>query len=278
MPWRRRRTRAGATQEAVRRHSPAAVADLNDEIDRLFELPPEEFTAERNELSKRLKGEGDSSSADAVKRLGKPTVAAWTINQLARRDPDAIRELLAAGDGLREAQQRALQGGDGGGDSLRQAQEHERSALRVLTQEAHRILENAGRPASRSVLDQISSTLRAAAVSDDGRALLESGRLSGDVEFSGFDALAGMEASGRRAPTRRKAQPRDELAERRREREERERRRRELRERARKLKAEADEAEREADRAERAAGKARAAAEASRRKAEEAEQALDELD
>jgi hypothetical protein len=255
------------------------VAGLDQEIDRLFELAPEEFTAARNELARRLKGEGDASAADAVKRLGKPTVAAWTINQLARREPDAIRALLAAGAGLREAQQRALQGGDDGGDSLRQAQEQERRSLRTLTQEAHRILEDAGRPASRSVLDQIASTLRAAAVSDQGGALLEAGRLSGDVEFSGFDALAGMKVGGRRrAPARRKAPPRDELAERRREREDRERRRRELRERARQLKAEANEAERDADRAERAAAKARAFAEESRRKAEEAERALEELD
>jgi hypothetical protein len=253
------------------------VADLDQEIDRLFELAPEEFTAARNELARRLKGEGDASASDAVKRLGKPTVAAWTINQLARREPDAVRALLAAGAGLREAQQRVLAGGDGGAETLRQAQEEERRALRALTQEAHRILEGAGRPTSRGVLDQVSSTLRAAAVSDEGGALLEAGRLSGDLEFSGFDALAGMKVGGRGAPARPKAQPRDELAERRREREERERRRRDLRERARKLNAEANDAEREAERAERAAAKARAAAEESRQKADEAERALEDL-
>jgi hypothetical protein len=254
------------------------VADYDQEIDRLFELPPEEFTAARNELAKRLKSEGEASASEEVKRLGKPTVAAWTINQLARRASGGIGDLRKAGTSLREAQERALQGGEDGGDALREAQAEERRALQALTQQAHRILEEAGRPASRSVLDQISSTLRAAAVSDEGGAELEAGRLSGDLEFSGFDALSGMKVSGRRAPARRKAPPRDELAERRREREERERRRRELRERARKFNSEATEAEREAERAERAAAKARAAAEESRSRADSAARELEELD
>jgi hypothetical protein len=255
------------------------VADLDQEIDRLFELSPEEFTAARNELSRRLKSEGDSSAAQEVKQLGKPTVAAWTVNQLARREHDAIRDLLAAGTTLREAQERALQDSAGAGDALRQAQEGERRALRALIQRAQRILESAGRPASRSVLDQISSTLRAAAVSEVGQAALEAGRLSGEVKSSGFDALAGIEVAERsRAPRRRAAPARDELAERRREKKERELRRRELRERARKLEQEATEAEREAERADRAAAAARAAAEQSRCRAEDAARELDELD
>jgi hypothetical protein len=254
------------------------VADFDQEIDRLFELPPEEFTAARNELARHLKSEGDTAASAAVKQLGKPTVAAWTINQLARQEKDAIHDLLNAGTTLREAQERALKAD--AGDALRQAQEEERRALRTLTQHAHQILEQAGRPATRSVLDQISSTLRAAAVSEEGRAALPAGRLSGEVKPSGFDALAGIEVAGRtRVPKRRAAAPpRDELAERRREKQEREQRRRELRERARKLDAEAREAEREAERAERAATKARAAAEERRRKADDAARKLDELE
>ena len=254
------------------------MADLDQEIDRLFELAPEEFTAARNELARRLKAEGDAPTAAGVKQLGKPTVAAWTVNQLARHDPEAIRGLLAAGATLREAQELALKGD--AGDALRPAQEEERRALRALTQRAHEVLAAAGRPASRSVLDQISSTLRAAAVSEGGRAALEAGRLTGEVKPTGFDALAGIEVGerARTTPKRRAAPARDELAERRREKEEREQRRRELRERARKLDAEAREAEREAERAERAAGKARAAADESRRRADGAAKQLEEFE
>ena len=255
------------------------MADFDQEIERLFELPPEEFTAARNELAKRLKTEGEPSASEQVKQLGKPTVAAWTINQLARQDKDSIRALVAAGAKLRQAQEQALKGD--AGDGLRQAQEEERRALRTLTQRAHEILEAVGRPASRAVLDQISSSLRVAALTEDGAAALEAGRLSGEVKASGFDALVGMEV-GERAPApkgrRRAAPPRDELAERRREKREREQRRRELRERARKLDAQAREAEREAERAERAAAAARTAAEKSRGRADDAARKLGELD
>jgi hypothetical protein len=253
------------------------VATLDQEIDRLFELPPEEFTAARNELARRLKDEGDAAAAAGVKQLGKPTVAAWTVNQLARREREALGKLLAAGSRLRQAQEQALQSPAEAGNALRQAQQGERDALRGVTHAAQQILEDAGRPASRSVLDQISSTLRAAAVSEEGRGALEAGRFSGDLKPSGFEALAGLELGGR-SSRRRAAPARDELAERRREKQEREQRRRELRERARKLEVEATKAEQEADRAESAATKARAAAEQSRRRADEAARKLEELD
>jgi len=252
------------------------VAKLDQEVDRLFELPLEDFTAARNELARRLKGEGDAPAAEEVKRLPKPSVAAWTINQLSRQRKDAVGALVAAAAKLRKAQERALQSEGDAGNALRQAQEDERRAIRGLTHQAQQLLEAAGRPVSSSVLDRISSTLRAAAVSDEGRAALEAGRLSGDVKPSGFDALAGLELGP--APSRGVAPARDELAERRREKREREQKRRELKERARKLAAEARAAEQEAERAEREAVAARNAAEKKRQAADKAEQELDDLD
>ena len=58
-----------------------------DEIDQLFALPLDEFTAARNELARRLKQDGDAEAAEGVRGLAKPTVAAWAVNQLARREP-----------------------------------------------------------------------------------------------------------------------------------------------------------------------------------------------
>lgn len=252
------------------------MATLDQEVDRLFELPLEEFTAARNDLARRLKSEGDAAAAEEVKRLTKPSVAAWTINQLSRERTDAVGALLAAGAKLREAQERALQSTGDAGNALRQAQEDERQAIRALTHQAQQILEDAERPVSSTLLDRISSTLRAAAVSDAGRAALEAGRLSGDVKPSGFDALAGLELA--KAPRRGVPPARDELAERRREKKEREQKRRELRDRARTLATEAAEAEQEADRAAREAVAARNAAEKKRLAADRAEQELEELE
>src|SRR3954464_1090468 len=207
------------------------------EVDRLFELPPEEFTAARNALTRRLKDEGNASAAADVKQLGKPTVATWAINQLAREQPGAVKLLLESAARLKKAQENALRSG-GTGDPLRRAQADERKALRELTQQAQGILERSGRSAGSTVRDKISSTLRAAAVDDAGRAALKAGRLTGEVKPSGFDVFAGLElpakASRRSAPA-----TDDDLAERRRKKEERKAERRELEKRARELAASA---------------------------------------
>ena len=86
------------------------MATLDREIDRLYALPLDEFTARRNELAKRLKKEGEGEAADEVASLVKPSVPAWTINQLARRQKKEMQSLLAAGARLRKAQEKALSG------------------------------------------------------------------------------------------------------------------------------------------------------------------------
>jgi hypothetical protein len=188
------------------------VAKVELEIDRLFELPLEEFVGARNELARLLKKEGKEAAAEEVKQLRKPNVAAWTINQLSRQQKDAVRVLLDVAAKLSKTQERALQSGRSG-DALRRAQKEERQAILELTQQAQQILQRAGRPASSTVLNRISSTLRAAAVSETGRPALKAGCLTGEVKSSGFEVLAGFEIPDQ--PQRRTAPARDELAERR---------------------------------------------------------------
>jgi hypothetical protein len=239
------------------------LATLAREIDRLYALPLDEFTSARNELARRLKTDGEKDAAEEVTALVKPSVPVWTINQLARQDKPAMKALLDAAAKLRKAQERALAGGDS--DALRTAQAQERDALRDLTQRAEAILEEAGRPASRAVLERVRSTLGAAALAEQTRDALKAGRLTDEVEMSGFDVLAGIEPAPRQ-----RAQPRDELAERRKKKAERERERRRLEKAARDLEARAKAAEDRADEAEEAAEEARAEADQSRRAADEA--------
>ena len=54
---------------ASRRDDPA--------LDRLFQLPLDEFTAARNTLAKASGADGA-----AIRQLSKPPVAAWAVNQL----------------------------------------------------------------------------------------------------------------------------------------------------------------------------------------------------
>jgi hypothetical protein len=245
-----------------------------DEIDELFTLPLDEFTAARNALAKRLKQEGEPDAAEQVRTLPKPSVAAWAVNQLARRDPEAVRSLLNVAARLRSAQERSLKG-DRTADDLRAAQAEEREIIRELTRGAEAVLREAGRPASGTTLERVASLLRAAAVDEPGRSTLRDGRLSGDVEVSGFDAFAGLQVPARRAQAGRAG---DDLAERRRQKREAEQRRKRLEKEVRELTARAQTAERDAERARRDAEAAAGEAEQRRREADAAASELAKLD
>lgn len=150
-------------------------------IDELFSLPLEEFTAARNQLAKELSAAGDKDGAAAVKALKKPSRAAWAVNQAARARPDDVDSLLAAGAGLRAAQDAALRG-----DASRL-----RAAGRALA-DAVQALAGHAPPVSAAVRDDITATLRAAAVDEAGGALLRRGVLVTDLEPAGF-GLEGAE-------------------------------------------------------------------------------------
>jgi hypothetical protein len=250
------------------------VVDLDGELDRLFSLPLGDFTGARNDLVKRLTAEKATEAAAEIRALARPTVPAWTINQLSRTDGSGVRALLDAGEALRAAQGRLLRGEDAG-HAFRDAAAQEREAVEGLTERARAVLGRADRPATAAVLDRVRTTLRAAAVTDEGRRLLETGRLTAELEPPGFDAFA--PASARAASRRKPPRARDELAERRREREERQQRRKELQEQARAAERVAREAERKAERVEAEAAKARRAAEKARAEADAAAAALAEI-
>jgi hypothetical protein len=241
----------------------AVVPDLEGELDALFGLPPAEFTSARNDLVKRLKAAGQADAAAEVGALRKPTVPVWAVNQLAREDSKAVGALLSAGEQLRSAQEAAL-GGAEEGDVVRQATLAERDALRTLTQRARRLLADADMAAGASVLERVSSTLRAAAIDSAAGELVARGRLDEELDPAGFGALAGMKASPRRRKAAAAPRPKEPTAAERRQAE----RRRKLEERV----AELDAKARDADKAARAA---ESAAEAERRNAARAAEAAE---
>src|SRR5262249_29477247 len=155
----------------------------------------------------------------------------------ARREPKLLEQLLESGAAL---QQQTLKGS---GEALRDSQRRERELARTLVGRAEELLNEAGHRPSAQTLERVSGTLTAGAQTADGRQWLRSGRLSAELEPTGFEALAGM------APARRTG-VRDDLAEARRAKAERARQRRGLEEQLRKLERQAAAAERDADRAE----------------------------
>jgi hypothetical protein len=239
----------------------AAVPDLERELDELFELPPSDFIPARNEIVKRLRAAGETEQAEDVKRLSKPTVAAWAVNQLARHAEPEVRRLLDAGTKMRKAHERALT--ERAGEDFRKATAAERELVQALSDRARTILRDAGHPPSDQVLKRIADTLRAASTDDTARELLERGRLTKELEPSGFGSLSTVPFTPR--PTARRSATS--------KREERSRLQRELRD----LRARVQQAQREAVRAANEARHAREAAETASVEAEEKRQVATEL-
>jgi hypothetical protein len=242
----------------------AAVPDLDQELDRLYGLAPEEFTSARNDLSARLRKAGQAEAAEQVRALRKPSVSVWAVNQLARRHPDEVAQLVSAGEQLRRAQAEAFRAGRGG-ETVREATAAERAAVRTLTRRAQSLLQEEGRSATHAALERIASTLRSAAVEPDAAPLLAAGRLAGEVGSTGFATAAELAP---RAPKKRTTG----AAERRREQE-----LKKLRARVERLERRAGDEEEKATLAEQAAQKARERAETAKEDAAAARAELDKL-
>jgi hypothetical protein len=152
-----------------------------DEVRRLYGLPPERFTAEKNALAKHLREAGDAEAAAEVTALRRPPLSAWAVNQLVRERTPLLRDLWKAADRLRKAH--------GGRGDFRAALDAEREALDALVFSAADLLERAGHAAADATLQRVRGTLQAAAADRDVRSRVEEGALAEDVEPPGFEAL-----------------------------------------------------------------------------------------
>src|SRR5919201_4945156 len=99
--------------------------DVEEALDRLYGLPAEEFTAARDALAKELRAAKRRDEANEIKARRRPTVPAAAINQLVRREPELVEELISAAGDLVGVQERVL-AGDAGRDELRAAADAER--------------------------------------------------------------------------------------------------------------------------------------------------------
>ena len=175
--------------------------DLESEIDRLYQLPLEEFTKARNHLAKGLTG----STAQRVKSLAKPSLPAWGVNQLYWQARPTYAALIDAAERLRGAQRAVLEGRS---TDVGKAQDVHRTALRAGTEKAAAILMSAGRPASSGTLDVIRRTLDALPKQNEAP-----GRLTQALEPGGFELLTGITlrapAAGDQPETKAKPDVRD---------------------------------------------------------------------
>jgi len=156
------------------------------DLDRLFQLPPEEFTAARNDLVRR--GGGDAA---ALRRLRKPPVAAWAVNQLYWKRRATYTALIDAAADLRRTHKAVLGGRQG---DLRAATKAHDAALDTAIKTTMKLLREGGHPASDATRQAIVSTLRALPAD------APPGRLEHVLQPGGFEMLSGMTVRGRASP------------------------------------------------------------------------------
>jgi hypothetical protein len=167
----------------------------DDDVDRLYDLGADEFVGARDRLAAQLRRDGDRPAAETVRKLRRPTIVAWALNQLVRRHPDLVDQLLVHGRAAAAAQREVLAGDDA--TAFRDADRRRRAAVSEL-------LDAAGALGSAH-LDEIEASLQAASLDPDGAgAQLRQGRLSAAIPpAAGFDlALAGWSADVPARPRR----------------------------------------------------------------------------
>src|SRR3954451_16548119 len=147
--------------------------DLDSAAEDLYGLPPEEFTAARDEVAKQAP---EPALKKAIKSLRKPTVSAHAVNQLVRQHPDEIDDLLDLGDQLR-----SVMTGDKG--DVRRLTEQRRDLISSLVV--------ADLPAA--VRDDATATLEAATADPALGAAVRSGRLVKPLRYAGFGAMPDLD-------------------------------------------------------------------------------------
>lgn len=157
----------------------ATSPSLESAIDRLFQLPLEEFVAARNALAKEAAG----ADAARVRALQKPNLIAWALNQMYWSARPSFDALVTAAARLRVAQAAALMGKP---SDLRVADAEHRAALRAALKEATAILAGAGHAATPDTVRLLTAAFEALPWKDPA------GRLVRPPSSSGFEALAGL--------------------------------------------------------------------------------------
>jgi hypothetical protein len=152
-------------------------AASDQQLDELYREHPEGFTAARDRLVKDLRAAGERDEADRVKRLRRPTLAAWLINRAALESPAELERFSTASQDLERAQNLALEGREEGAAEWRAAAAEERDATASVVDAAKRLARAAGHPPSERALELVGETLRAATGDPELRARVLAGRV-----------------------------------------------------------------------------------------------------
>jgi hypothetical protein len=143
--------------------------DIDEIADRLYALPPEEFTAARDEAAK---GADSADVRKAVKALRKPTAAAHAVNHIVRNRTNDVDALVALGERMRVAMV-------GDPAEVRRLAEERRVLIAGMVDS----------DLTTSVQEEVFATFEAATADPGLAAAIRSGRLVKPLRYVGFGTL-----------------------------------------------------------------------------------------
>ena len=149
--------------------------------DELYGLAPSEFTAARDAAAKEHKA--DKPFAARIKKLKKPSVAAWAVNLLVRRESEQVDQMLGVGTALRQAQE--------GMDAalLRELTQQRRTLTHAIAGRARFLAADDGHRLTQTALDQVEATLTAAMIDEGAARAVRSGLLIQTLAATGVEAV-----------------------------------------------------------------------------------------
>lgn len=154
--------------------------DLTVIADRLYGQPAGAFTDARNAAAKEC---GDKALAARVKKLRKPSVSAWSVNLLVRREGGQIDSVLELADSLRAAA-KALDG-----EELRALTRQRRQLTTALASSARSLAREAGVRLTGPVVEQVEGMLNAAMLDPVAAQVLRTGRVLAAFTSTGVSEL-----------------------------------------------------------------------------------------
>lgn len=156
----------------------APATDATAILQRLFRVPPPEFVAERNQIAKALKADGDKELAAAVSAVRRPGVSDWALDVTASDHADDVAELVEAANEVLDAQEAAMEGRDGG--DLRIRLKLLRVCTATVANQASAIAKRAGQTGAGSSTMDITSRLTEIAANRNALSLLQRGLLGAE--------------------------------------------------------------------------------------------------
>jgi hypothetical protein len=147
----------------------------------LYGLDPDQFVERRAALAAAARQQGDPEAGRQIAALRKPSRSAWTVNALARTQPQSLAELSDLAEQLRAAEQNF------DGEHLRDLSRRRRTLIDTLTRAAFAATGQA--TPSATVRTEVLATLSAALADEEVRDRVRTGTIVHPARWDGFGTL-----------------------------------------------------------------------------------------